>query len=230
LIAGKVSSPSAHLTENAVLGLGGPPSTLTLDGDITKSKKLRLDKTLRQRTTRNGTISSAEENGATCGRTTSSGKNSKKSRGAHPPASHRLRPPPPMPSACQPFSGVTPEVHLTSLRRHVRERLNRLLCRRACAPKTISTTALDAAQARTVIRWSSHASRLGIDPAALGLAHCYSRAAVHLKRIFDDRHAFARSRLSITIDRGATVRSNPQVTSSLPTASAAWPPRVRDTD
>ena len=43
------------------------------------------------------------------------------SRGAHPPASHRLRPPPPVPTARQPFSGVTPEVHLTSLR-HPRTR------------------------------------------------------------------------------------------------------------
>src|SRR5579864_6086010 len=37
--------------------------------------------------------------------------------GAHPPASHRLRPSPPVPTARQPFSGVTPEVHLTNLRR-----------------------------------------------------------------------------------------------------------------
>jgi len=34
-----------------------------------------------------------------------------------PPASHRLRPASPVPTARQPFSGVTPEVHLTSLRR-----------------------------------------------------------------------------------------------------------------
>jgi hypothetical protein len=34
-----------------------------------------------------------------------------------PPASHRLRPTPPVPTAYQPFSGVTPEVHLTGVRR-----------------------------------------------------------------------------------------------------------------
>ena len=33
------------------------------------------------------------------------------------PASHRLRPSPPVPTARQPSSGVTPEVHLTSFRR-----------------------------------------------------------------------------------------------------------------
>ena len=33
------------------------------------------------------------------------------------PASHRLRLSPPVPTACQPFSGVTPEVRLTSSRR-----------------------------------------------------------------------------------------------------------------
>ncbi len=40
-----------------------------------------------------------------------------KSGDAHRLTSHRLRPPSPVPTARQPFSGVTPEVHLTSLRR-----------------------------------------------------------------------------------------------------------------